>query len=400
MRRPLLVSFALVWAVLLMVRWHVAMQPRPVVASEVGVSYLGMLARVALYPPHWLWPGQSQRLLDMVLTGIPSTTPEGLAQQALIAGAEGHSARARQLWSQVEGTGWPAELARYYREGQLPKELPPPGFFRDQFELDAGRLPRAEMEVRAQQVAGVVSTVALLAALSFSASLLALLSLPWWAARWPGEFPDPAPPLEGALRAFLSWQLLGWLVIPTLVQGLPDPWRLFIAQIVLYALGLALLRPLLRPRLRVTWQLVALGVTGYWLCLPAALLAGWLTKLLGFTPQSVNPALKLVLESQGWQVVAMGLLVAVVGPCFEELLFRGVLYRSFRQRLGLRGAILASAVLFAVVHADPAMVLPLLSLGVIFAWLTERSGSLVPSMLAHSFWNGATFLLLTLSRGG
>ena len=39
------------------------------------------------------------------------------------------------------------------------------------------------------------------------------------------------------------------------------------------------------------------GLTGYWLCLPGALLAGWLTKLLGFTPQSVNPALKMVLDS-------------------------------------------------------------------------------------------------------
>jgi membrane protease YdiL (CAAX protease family) len=242
--------------------------------------------------------------------------------------------------------------------------------------------------------------VALLAAVSFTASLLAVLSLPWWAARWQGEFAEPPPSVEGALGAFLGWQLLGWLVVPIVVAPLPDPERLLVAQFVLYALGLALLKPLVNLRLRVTWQLVALGVTGYWLCLPGALLAGWLTKLLGFAPQSVNPALKMVLDSQGWQIVAMGLLVAVAGPCFEELLFRGVVYRALRQPLGIRGAMLASALLFAVVHADPAMVLPLLTLGYIFAWLTERSGSLVPSMLAHSFWNGATFLLLTVSRGG
>lgn len=399
MRRPLLLSLGLIWGALLLVRWHVALQPQPLVAEQVGSSYLGMLARIALYPPHWLWPGQSQRLLDMVLAGLPGT-PEGLAQRALIEGAEGHSAQARELWEQVRGEGWPAELARFYRDGQAAGELPPPGYFRDQFQLDTGDLPRAEMERRAQRAAGLVSTVALLAAVSFSASLLALLSLPWWAARWPGEFADPPPPLEGAWAAFLGWQLLGWLVVPSLVMGMPDPWRLLVAQTLLYALGLALLRPLIRPNLRVTWQLMALGLTGYWLCLPGALLAGWLTKLLGFTPQSVNPALKMVLDSQGWQVVAMGVLVAVAGPCFEELLFRGALYRAFRERMGPGRAIVASAFLFAVVHADPAMLLPLFTLGVIFAWLTERSGSLVPSMLAHSFWNGATFLLLTLSRGG
>ncbi len=378
-----------------------ALQPRPMVAGQVGASYSGMLARAALYPPHWLWPGQSQRLLDMVLAGLPSTTPEGLAQRALIEGANGQSAQARHHWVQVTGRGWPAELARFYLEERPPEELPPPGFFRDQYELDAGRLARAEMEGRAQQVAGVISTVALLAAVSFTASLLALLSLPWWSARWHEEFVTPAPSLEGTLGAFLGWQLLAMLLVPSLVQALPDPARLFVAQTLLYLLGLALLQPL-RPwrGLRLTPALLALGVTGYWLCLPGALLAGWLTKLLGFSPQSVNPALKLVLDSQGWQVVAMGLLVAVAGPCFEELLFRGTIYRAWRGPMGPRGAMLASALLFAVVHADPAVVLPLGTLGLIFAWLTERSGSLVPSMVAHSFWNGATFLLLTLSRGG
>lgn len=385
---------------LLLVRWHMALQPRLLISGQVGASYVGMLARASLYPPHWLWPGQAQHLLEMVLAGLPST-PDGLAERALIEGANGQSAQARHHWSEVKGKGWPVELAGFYLAQRAPQELPPPGFFRDQYELDAGLLSRAEMESRAQHVAGVISTVALLAAVSFTASLLALLSLPWWAARWHEEFSSSPPPVEGALGAFLGWQLLAMLLVPGLVHGLPDPARMFVAQTLLYVLGLALLQPL-RPwrELRPTPALLALGVTGYWLCLPGALLAGWLTKLLGFSPQSVNPALKLVLDSQGWQIAIMGFLVAVAGPCFEELLFRGTLYRSWRGSLGPRRAMLASALLFAVVHADPAMVLPLGTLGLIFAWLTERSGSLVPSMVAHSFWNGATFLLLTLSRGG
>lgn len=73
-------------------------------------------------------------------------------------------------------------------------------------------------------------------------------------------------------------------------------------------------------------------------------------------------------------------------PLAEELLFRGYLHGLLRGWLGPWPAIGAGALLFGLLHGlDYA--LPIAALGVFFGWLRERSGSLLPSMVAHGLHN-------------
>jgi membrane protease YdiL (CAAX protease family) len=81
--------------------------------------------------------------------------------------------------------------------------------------------------------------------------------------------------------------------------------------------------------------------------------------------------------------------VASIGPLVEELLFRGVLLSALLRRLRTAWAVLASAVLFALVHLPELhwlwYALPNLALlGVALAWLRLRSGSLWPAVIAHA----------------
>jgi membrane protease YdiL (CAAX protease family) len=103
----------------------------------------------------------------------------------------------------------------------------------------------------------------------------------------------------------------------------------------------------------------------------------------------------------------LGLLLAavVLAPLSEEIMFRGVLLRALEPR-GKRLAMVVSALVFSAVHAlgldvdrlwqSVAVVLPpIFLLGLVLAWLTQRSGRLGPAIFLHSGWNLlAAFVLL------
>lgn len=82
------------------------------------------------------------------------------------------------------------------------------------------------------------------------------------------------------------------------------------------------------------------------------------------------------------------ILVAVIAPIAEELLFRGMLYPVFRYQLGAIGAIAASAFVFGLVHFIPIIIPGLIFVGLILGWVRERSGSVVPGMVIHALQNG------------
>ncbi len=78
---------------------------------------------------------------------------------------------------------------------------------------------------------------------------------------------------------------------------------------------------------------------------------------------------------------------AVVAPFVEEIFFRGFVFSGLRQRLGWKQAALASAGLFALAHFIPTSLLPILILGLIFAFLYHLSGSIWPAVLMHMLTN-------------
>lgn len=92
-------------------------------------------------------------------------------------------------------------------------------------------------------------------------------------------------------------------------------------------------------------------------------------------------------ESTGNVVLAI-IAVAVSAPIVEEVFFRGLLYRSLRNRLSILPAALLAGALFGLVHITsyPLDTLPVkAAFGVIACLLYERTGSLLPGIGLHSF---------------
>ena len=100
-------------------------------------------------------------------------------------------------------------------------------------------------------------------------------------------------------------------------------------------------------------------------------------------------------------VLTISLLEYVVfAPIFEELAFRGILYAILRRRLNPLPAALISAGIFALAHGYGLIgFISVLWSGVLWAWLYERTGSLIPGMIAHATNNLLVCLaVMTLLR--
>ena len=82
----------------------------------------------------------------------------------------------------------------------------------------------------------------------------------------------------------------------------------------------------------------------------------------------------------------LGSLAVVAAPIFEEFIFRGLIFGGLRRSLGFPAAALASAAIFAIVHA-PASVVPVFGLGLAAALVYERTRMLAGPMIVHATYN-------------
>ncbi len=83
-------------------------------------------------------------------------------------------------------------------------------------------------------------------------------------------------------------------------------------------------------------------------------------------------------------------------PLFEELLFRGVLFGGLTKIMPIWPAILLSSFLFALIHVNAATFIPLWFLGIAFAWLYVRTGTLLAPMAVHFTFNAVNLALCLL----
>ena len=82
----------------------------------------------------------------------------------------------------------------------------------------------------------------------------------------------------------------------------------------------------------------------------------------------------------------------------EEFVFRGAVQSSFGRALSPWKTVLLTALFFAIFHLNPVTFIPLFMLGIVFGYATLKSGSIVPSIVAH-FANNALAILILYTLG-
>ena len=107
---------------------------------------------------------------------------------------------------------------------------------------------------------------------------------------------------------------------------------------------------------------------------------------------------------------AIGAFAISVAPVVEELVFRGLLFAIFERAVGMRFAVVTTAVLFAGLHVPEYWhawnhMLMILVVGMVFSLARGMTGSLTPSIILHIGYNSPhhdrpVFLHPTFSRSG
>ena len=112
-----------------------------------------------------------------------------------------------------------------------------------------------------------------------------------------------------------------------------------------------------------------------------------------------------LLESSPLAKIAVGVLAVVTAPLIEEVVFRGVLYPALARPLGRAAAVVIVSAIFLYIHSAQyagavAVMVPLGLLSVTLTALRAYTGSLLPSFVLHTLFNGITvaFMLLEAAR--
>ena len=222
--------------------------------------------------------------------------------------------------------------------------------------------------------------------------------------------PTPAQGLAAAAFGLAGLWYSQGLSPPDLARALP------VQQAVATLLPLAVLawwqRVDLRATFRLRWPTSHPGRGGA--CLAAAAVCGGCLFLVGaavflaargthLSPEARRLAERLVelVTTVPWW--AAWLLIALVPAVCEELLFRGWMLASFAGHRPTRGraiaAVAVQAVCFAAFHLLPERMPQTFVLGLLLGWLTLRSGSLLPAILAHLVHNSVPLALYAATAG-
>lgn len=110
---------------------------------------------------------------------------------------------------------------------------------------------------------------------------------------------------------------------------------------------------------------------------------------------SQHPLVSAVQTASNWQEIRLPLFLAgFAAPVAEEILYRLFTFLPLKDRYGLMGGALVSAGIFALFHFNPYWLPEMLIVGVGLALLYYRTGSLVSSIVAHSFINSSKIVML------
>ena len=122
---------------------------------------------------------------------------------------------------------------------------------------------------------------------------------------------------------------------------------------------------------------------------------------VSFIPLPQSPGNEQGLTPPHWEPAHAGafaanmVLLAVIAPFVEELMFRGLGY-SLLRFLGAYPSMLIVGVAFGLDHGLLEGLLVLIPFGIALAWVRERTNSVLPGMLVHAVFNGGTLALAVL----
>lgn len=173
-------------------------------------------------------------------------------------------------------------------------------------------------------------------------------------------------------------------------------------QAVVFSLaGLMLARRRLGNPLRAVpfevWRAVLFGVGAGVAAVVLSSGLGALLQLLG-----------LPVEEQAWleemfkdpeAVLRLSPWIVLIVPVSEELFFRLYVFRFIASHVGFPAGLIASSLLFALIHFNFSGLLIYLGIGCILAWVYQRTGRIVAPIVGHVTLNAIVLIVSQIAPG-
>jgi membrane protease YdiL (CAAX protease family) len=113
----------------------------------------------------------------------------------------------------------------------------------------------------------------------------------------------------------------------------------------------------------------------------------------------LSSAEEQMFEAMAGTNLAATLATCVLAPMLEEMLFRGIILRSFLRQYPVWPAIFGSAALFGAAHLNLYQLVVAFALGTYCGWLYQRTRSLIPTITVHASYNSVLTLLTFFPQG-
>ena len=124
-----------------------------------------------------------------------------------------------------------------------------------------------------------------------------------------------------------------------------------------------------------------------------------LQELMPVWPDAIE---EFVREAEVQTIQMMGsyggyVVVCLLAPVVEELVFRGAILRALLQGMSRHWvAIVMSALLFALIHMNPAQMPHAFCLGLLLGWMYYRTRSIIPGIMVHWVNNTVAYALYNI----
>jgi membrane protease YdiL (CAAX protease family) len=130
------------------------------------------------------------------------------------------------------------------------------------------------------------------------------------------------------------------------------------------------------------------------LIFPSIFLLDYLLSCLAWLPDIMKQEFDRI-QSEWFGIV----LITIIGPVFEEILFRGTITKILLNHYSPAKALLISALLFGAVHVNPVQILGAGLIGLLLAWIYYQTASLLPCLIIHIINNSTSVVLGKLYPG-
>ena len=198
-------------------------------------------------------------------------------------------------------------------------------------------------------------------------------------------------------------------LLPHLVRTRAGEWISAAIYIVIFSLIIAWAGYLYRryrrwqPQPQTPWRTIGWVVGGWLVIIMGESVLSQLNQAIYHQADTANnEALKQLMAGSHESMGLMLLAAVVFSPIAEELIFRGLVMNFFFKSEDFWPPILLSGLLFTLAHSSTTLISYLIYfyMGVVFAYIYRRTGSLKNTMLLHSLNNLVASLGILASLGG